>query len=144
MIPIKEVDLMKKFIAFLLLVSVVVCAWTSGCDILETQKNIHEAEEQLLRAIVENEDLQNWIANHPLDSVAADAKTNLIKAFPSLEKLMSYEGIHEFLRTRGIEMTQEYLVSADPAAQKRAETLGAIIQILYPDLTDEVDAIFNK
>ena len=64
---------MKRLIAVLLLISLLLC----GCDILETQKTIHEAEEQLLRAIVENKELQNWLAEHPFDSVAKDAKANL-------------------------------------------------------------------
>ena len=130
---------MKRLIAVLLLISLLLC----GCDILETQKTIHKAEEQLLRAIVENKELQNWLAEHPFDSLAADAKANLVKAFPALEQLLSFEGIHDFFRTRGIEMTREYLASADPAAQKRAETLGELTKILFPDLIDEVEAVFE-
>ena len=130
---------MKRLIAVLLLISLLLC----GCDILETQKTIHEAEEQLLRAIVENKELQNWLAEHPFDSLAANAKANLVKAFPALEQLLSFEGIHDFFRTRGIEMTREYLASADPAAQKRAETLGELTKILFPDLIDEVEAVFE-
>ena len=130
---------MKRLIAVLLLISLLLC----GCDILETQKTIHEAEEQLLRAIVENKELQNWLAEHPFDFLAADAKANLVKAFPALEQLLSFKGIHDFFRTRGIEMTREYLASADPAAQKRAETLGELTKILFPDLIDEVEAVFE-
>ena len=104
---------MKRLIAVLLLISILLC----GCDILETQKTIHKAEEQLLRTIVENKELQNWLTEHPFDSVAKDAKANLVKAFPALEQLLSFEGIHDFFRTRGIEMTREYLASADSAAQ---------------------------
>ena len=131
---------MKRLIAVFLLISLLLC----GCDILETQKTIHEAEEQLLRAIVENEALQTWIQEHPFDEVAADAKENLLTAFPALEKLLNFDNVHDFFKTRAIEMTQEYLASSDPAAQKRAETLGELTKILFPDLTDEVDAALGR
>lgn len=131
---------MKRLITIFLLISLLLC----GCDILETQKTIHEAEEQLLRAIVENEALQTWIQEHPFDEVAADAKENLTAAFPALEKLLNFDNVHDFFKTRAIEMTQEYLASSDPAAQKRAETLGELTKILFPDLSDEVDAALGR
>lgn len=128
---------MKRIIALVLLAALLLC----GCDMGETVSN---ATEQLLRSIAENEELQTWIEEHPLDSLAADAVNTLTEKFPALKKLTDTENLKQVLKTKGLALVSEYLSSTEPETQEKAETLGAIIKILYPDLTDEVDAVLGE
>lgn len=131
---------MKRYIAIFLLIALLLC----GCDILEVQKTVNDAEEALLRSIVENEALQKWIAEHPFDELAADAKDALVEAFPVLEQVLDFDNLKQTLKTTGLNLMQEYLNSTQPETREKADTLGAIIKILCPDLTDEVDAVLGE
>ena len=128
---------MKRIIALLLLAALLLC----GCDMESTVSN---ATEKLLRSIAENKELQTWIEEHPLDTLTGDAVDALTKQFPTLEKLTDTDNLKQILKTKGLELMAEYLQSTEPETKEKAETLGAVIKILYPDLADEVDAVLRK
>ena len=131
---------MKKFIAIFLLISLLLC----GCDILEVQKTVNDAEEALLRSIVENKALQQWIKDHPFDEVASSAKDALVEAFPVLEQVLNFDNLKQTMKTTGLDLMREYLASSEVKTREKADTLGAVIKILCPDLTDEVDAVLGE
>ena len=131
---------MKRFIAIILLISLLLC----GCDILAVQQTVNDAEEALLRSIVENEALQQWIKDHPFDELAAGARDALVEAFPALEQVLNFDNLKQTMKTTGLDLMREYLSSTDPQTQEKADTLGAVIKILCPDLTDEVDAVLGE
>ena len=128
---------MKRIIALLLLAALLLC----GCDMESTVSN---ATEKLLRSIAENKELQTWVEEHPLDTLAGDAVDALTKQFPALEKLTDTDNLKQILKTKGLEIIADYLNSTEPETQEKAETLGAVIKILYPDLADEVDSVLRK
>ena len=131
---------MKRFIAIFLIAALLLC----GCDILAVQQTVNDAEEALLRSIVENKALQKWIAEHPFDELAADTKDALVKQFPTLKQVLNFDNLKQTMKTTGLDLMQEYLSSAEAQTREKAETLGGVIKILCPDLADEVDAILGK
>ena len=128
---------MKRFIAIFLLMALLLC----GCDV---QQTVNTAAERLLRSIAENQELQTWVEEHPVEKLAADAKDTLVKTFPVLEDLLNLDNLKQTLKTTGLDLMRDYLDSTQPETQLKAETLGAIIKILYPDLTDEVNAVLGE
>ena len=128
---------MKRFIAVFLLIALLLC----GCDV---QQTVNTAAERLLRSIAENQELQTWIEEHPVEEMAANAKDTLVKKFPVLQELLNLDDLKQVLKTTGLDLTREFVNSTQPETQQKAETLGAIIKILYPDLTDEVDAVLGE
>ena len=79
-----------------------------------------------------------------MEELASDAKDTLVKAFPFLENLLDVENLKQTLKTTGMDLIRDYMASANPETQEKANTLGSVIKILYPDLTDEVDSILGK
>ena len=128
---------MKRIIALILVFTLLLC----GCDL---QQTADAAFKTLLEKITSNQDLQNWLAEHPVEEMTADAKAALIERFPVLEDLLDFDNLKQLLKTTGLDLMQQYLDSTAPETQEKAATLGAIIQILYPDLTDEVDTILGN
>ena len=128
---------MKKIVAICLLAALLLC----GCSMEET---ISAGAETLLRSVAENEELQTWIEEHPLDEMAANAKDSLVEKFPVLEDLLNLDNLKEMLKTTGLDLVKEYINSTDPETQEKADTLGAIIKILQPDLEDEVNAVLGE
>ena len=128
---------MKKFIAIFLVVALLLC----GCDF---QQTVNDAAEQLLRSIAENQELQKWIEEHPIEEMAANAKDTLVEKFPVLEDLLNLDNLKQILKTTGLDLMREFLNSTQPETQEKADTLGVIIKILYPDLTDEVDTVLGE
>ena len=128
---------MKRFIAITLLLALLLC----GCDV---QQTVNTAAERLLRSIAENQELQKWIEEHPIEEMASNAKDTLVKQFPVLEDLLDLDNLKQVLKTTGLDLMRQYINSTEPQTQEKADTLGAIIKILYPDLTDEVDAVLGE
>ena len=128
---------MKRLIALMLIFALLLC----GCDFQQTADT---AFETLLEKIASNQKLQKWLEEHPVEQMTADAKNLLVEKFPVLEDLLNVDNLKQLLKTTGLDLVAQYVSSTTPEAQERAETLGAIIQILYPDLSDEVEAILGK
>ena len=129
---------MKRLIALILIIALMLC----GCDFEQTADI---AFQTLLEKIASNQKLQNWLEDYPLEQMTAvEAKTALVEKFPILEDLLNFDNLNQLLKTTGLDLVAQYVSSTTPEAQERAETLGTIIQILYPALSDEVDAILGK
>ena len=128
---------MKRFIAFILLMAVLLC----GCDMQQTAERTFRT---LLEKVASNQELQNWLEQHPAEEMTTNARNALFEKFPTLEELTDFDDLKQLLKTTGLELLEQYLHSTTPGTQAKAETLGAIIQILSPDLTDEVEAILSK
>ena len=121
---------MKKLIFLLILILIFLC----GCSEENTAAAV-DAGEALLRTVVESidwEELQSYLEK------GVDA---VLEKFPVLKKLTNREDMQELLKEHGLKLMGEYLNSTDPEVQENAEKLGAIIKILSPELTDEVDAV---
>ena len=94
--------------------------------------------EELLRTIVEKIDFDQ------LQSYAEEGAEAVMEKFPALKTLADREDMQKLLKEKGLDLVREYLESTDTAVQENAEKLGAIIKILSPELSDEVDAIFAE
>ena len=128
---------MKKLIGLAVLIFLAAIAWNLF-------SNPDASTEALLKSIAESEELQTWIEEHPADALASDAKDTLVKAFPFLEKVLDLDNWKQALKTTGIDLMRKYMDSADPETQEKAETLGAVIRILAPDLADEVASVLGE
>lgn len=95
------------------------------------------AGEELLQTIVEKIDVEE------LKDYAEQGVDTLVEKFPALKPLTSKADMQEFLKDQGLDLIRKYLESTDAEVQANAEKLGAIIKILSPELTDEVDAVLN-
>ena len=128
---------MKRLIALILVFALLLC----GCDF---QQTADAAFQKVLEKIASNQELQTWLAEHPIEDLGANAKDTLVKKIPVLNDLLNFDNLKQLLKTTGLDLMNQYIDSQTPETQEKAETLGAIIQILYPDLTDEVEAILGK
>ena len=128
---------MKRLIALILVCALVLC----GCDF---QQTADAAFQKILEKIASNQELQTWLADHPVEELGANAKDTLVKKFPVLNDLLNFDNLKHLMKTTGLDLMNQYISSKTPETQKKAETIGAIIQILYPDLTDEVDTILGN
>lgn len=128
---------MKKIIGLVVLVFLAAIAWNLF-------SNPDASTKALLESIAESEELKTWIEEHPVEELTSDAKDTLVKAFPFLEDLLNVDNLKQQLKTTGLKLIETYMDSADPATQEKAGTLGAVIKILVPDLTDEVDAVLGE
>lgn len=122
--------IMKKLIFPLILILVFFC----GCK----EAISDTAGDELLRTIVEKIDFDQ------LQSYAEKGADAVVEKFPALKSLTSRDDMQELLKGKGLDLIREYLESTDTAVQENAEKLGAIIKILSPELSDEVDAIFAE
>ena len=121
---------MKKLLIPLVLMLLFSC----GCSD-KASDAASTAGEQLLQTIVEKVDVDE------LKNYAEKGADALAEKFPALKPLTSRQDMQEFLKDKGIDLIQKYLESTDAEVQANAEKLGAIIKILSPELTDEIDAI---
>ena len=128
---------MKRLIALILVFALLLC----GCDF---QQTADAAFQKLLEKIASNQELQTWLAEHPVEELGANAKDTLVKKVPVLNDLLNFDNLKQLMKTTGLDLMNQYIKSQTPDAREKAETLGAIIQILYPDLTDEVEAVLGK
>ena len=128
---------MKRLIALILVFALLLC----GCDF---QQTADAAFQKVLEKIASNQELQTWLAEHPIEELGTNAKDTLVKKFPVLNDLLNFDNLKQLLKTTGLDLMNQYIDSQTPETQEKAETLGAIIQILYPDLTDEVEAVLGK
>ena len=128
---------MKRVIALILVFVLLLC----GCDF---QQTADAAFQKILEKIASNQELQIWLGDHPVEELGATAKDTLVKKFPVLNDLLNFDNLKQLMKTTGLDLMNQYINSKTLETQKKAETIGAIIQILYPDLTDEVEAILGK
>lgn len=121
---------MKKLIFPLILLLVFFC----GCAEAAEQIDV----EAILTAVVESID---W--DH-LQTYAEKGAEALLEKYPSLRTLADGEKMKELLKDKGLSLMGEYLRSTEPEVQENAQKLGAIIKILYPELTEDVDKVLSE
>lgn len=124
---------MKKLIIPLLLVLLLLCGCSEIAQQVETiAQNIDV--EAIVTGVIEKID---WAQ---LESYAKEGYDALVEKYPAL----AAENVKAFLKDNGLELMNKLLSSADGATQEKAGKLGAIIKILYPDLSDEVDQVLTQ
>lgn len=99
--------------------------------------------EKALESIAGNEKIQEWMETHDLANLTEEAVTKFKETIPALKEFLSREDVQEQFRTVGLPMIKEFLNYGIESMRLKAETLGNIIRIFAPDLTAEVDAIFE-
>lgn len=121
---------MKKLLILFVLLSLILC----GCSEAAPEIDV----EGILKTVVENidwEELQGYVQQ------GAEA---VLEKYPALKKLTNRDDLQALLKEHGLKLLGTYLNSTDTEVQENAEKLGAIIKILSPELTDEVDTVLNK
>lgn len=91
----------------------------------------------ILTGVVESID---WDQLQDAIKQGADA---VVEKFPALKPLTNRDDMTALLKEHGLKLIGKYLDSTDPETQENAQKLGAIIKILSPDLSDEVDTVLG-
>ena len=120
---------MKKIIIPLLLLALLLCACSGVPDI---------DVEGILAKVVESIDCDK------LQETVKQGADAVVEKFPALKPLTNRNDLQQLLKDHGLKLMNKYLSSTDPETQENAQKLGAIIKILSPELTDEVDAVLAE
>ena len=128
---------MKKLIGLVVLSFVATIAWNLF-------SNPDASTEALLKSIAESEELQTWVAEHPADKLAGDARDTLVQTFPFLEQVLDLENWKQSLETTGLKLIQKYVDDQTPESLEKAQTLGEVIKRLTPELSTDVDRILAQ
>ena len=99
--------------------------------------------EKALESIAENEKIQEWMETHDLATLTEEAVTKFKESIPALKEFLAREDVKEKFETVGLPMIKEFLNYNIESWRLKAETLGNIIRIFAPELTEQVDAIFE-
>ena len=99
--------------------------------------------EKALESIAGNEKIQEWMERHDLATVSEEAIAKLKESIPALKEFLAREDVKEKLETVGLPLIREFLSYNIESWRLKAETLGNIIRIFAPELTAQVDAIFE-
>ena len=115
---------------WLLLLILLTLTVLGGCA--ETMRQIDI--ESIVTEAVENID---W---DQLELYAREGYDTLTTHFPALKS----ENIKTFLKTNGLDLMNRYIENSDAEMQETAKKLGAILKILNPELTDEVNSVITE
>lgn len=96
-----------------------------------------------LEALAENEEIQQWMAEHDPAALTEEAIAQFRENSKALREFLAREDVQEKFQTVGLPMIKEFLSYTTESMRLKAETLGNIIRIFAPELTEEVDAIFE-
>ena len=124
---------MKRLIFPLVLALVLLCGCSEITQQVETIAQQVDVE-AIITGVIEKIDWEQ------LQSYAQEGYDALVKKYPALEA----ENVKAFLKDNGLELMNKYVKSTDEEAQANAAKLGQILVILYPDLTDEVEAVLPQ
>ena len=124
---------MKKLIIPMVLALVLLCGCGEIAQQVETIAQNVDVE-AIVTGVIEKIDWEQ------LQSYAKEGYDALVKKYPALEA----ENVKVFLKNNGLELMNKFLSSTNEETQANADKLGAIIKILYPDLTDEVDQVLAQ
>ena len=126
---------MKKI--YLLICMMLCMTLFSGCEEVSAQVETIAQQidvEAIVTGVVESIDWQE------LKAYAQDGYTAMTDKYPALKS----ENIKTFLKTNGLDLMNRYIENSDAGTQETAKKLGAILKILNPELTDEVDSIIAE
>jgi len=124
---------MKKLFLPLLLALLLLCGCSEVAQQVETLAQNVDVE-AIVTGVVEKID---W---DQLQDYAKEGYDALVEKYPALEA----ENVRAFLKDNGLDLMNKLLSSTDESTQENADKLGAILKILYPDLSDEVDQVLAK
>lgn len=124
---------MKKLIIPLLLIALLLCGCSEIAQQVETVAQNIDIE-AIITGVIDKID---WAQ---LESYAKEGYEALVEKYPAL----AADNVKAFLKDNGLDLMNKLLSSTDEATQEKAGKLGAIIKILYPDLTDEVNQILAQ
>lgn len=126
---------MKKLMTALLLVSLLFCGCAEVSETITTEVLQVSDVEAILTAVVESIDWEQ------LQTYAEKGAKALVEKYPSLKVLADSEQMKAILKDKGLALAGKLLESTEPEIQENARKIGEIIKILYPDLTEDVDAV---
>ena len=127
---------MKRILCFFL--AVILTVNLIGCQ------SQSELLKKTLTSIAENEKLQDWLSEHNVDTVTADSAAKLKESVPALAEFLSREDVKEQFKEVGLPLIEEFLSYNLESMKLKAETLGKIITIFAPELTEQVEEIFQN
>lgn len=125
---------MRKLIPLLLIAACIFLF--SGCEEISSQVETMTQEIDVEAIVTEVLDKIDW---EELKNLASEGYDTLTEKYPALKS----ENVKAFLKENGLKLMNTYLDSTLPETQEKARKLGEIIKILYPDLTDEVNAVIG-
>lgn len=128
---------MKKMILPLLLILILFCGCAEISETIELEAVSLSDVEAILTSVAESID---WEQLQVYTEAGAKA---LVEKYPSLRVLADSEQMKETLKDKGLALTCRLLESTEPEVQENARKLGAIIKILYPELTEDVDKVLE-
>lgn len=96
-----------------------------------------------LESIAANETIQQWLETHDPAALSEEAITKFKESLPLLKEFLAREDVQEKFETVGLPLIREFLDYGIESMRLKAETLGNIIRIFAPELTEAVDAIFE-
>ncbi len=129
---------MKRFIALILVLTLGMSLFACDAETVDT------VTKKLMESIAENEKIQTWLAENDWQSMTEDAITAFKNSIPALKEFLSREDVKQKFEEVGIPLIEEYLEYATESMKLKARTLADIIRIFCPDLTEKVDALFQK
>ena len=124
---------MKKLFLPLLLALLLLCGCSEVAQQVETLAQNVDVE-AIVTGVVEKID---W---DQLQDYAKEGYDALVEKYPALEA----ENVRAFRKDNGLDLMNKLLSSTNESTQENADKLGAILKILYPDLSDEVDQVLAK
>ena len=95
-----------------------------------------------LESIAENEKIQTWLEENDIASTSEAAINKFKESIPALKEFLAREDVKEKFETVGLPLIKEYLGYKVETMRLKAETLGKIIILFAPDLTEKVEDIF--
>ena len=95
-----------------------------------------------LESIAENEKIQTWLEENDIASLSESAISKFKESIPALKEFLAREDVKEKFETIGLPLIKEYLGYKVETMRLKAETLGKIIMIFAPELTQQVEDIF--
>ena len=116
----------------------VLCLGFAGCA-----AEGDELVEKALESIAGNEKIQEWMESHDLATVSEEAIVKFKESIPALKEFLAREDVKEKFETVGLPLIKEFLNYNIESWRLKAETLGNLIRIFAPELTAQVDAIFE-
>lgn len=124
---------MKKLIIPMVLALVLLCGCGEIAQQVETVAQQVDVE-AIVTGVIEKIDWEQ------LQSYAEKGYEALVKKYPALEA----ENVKAFLKNNGLDLMNKFLSGTNEDTKENANKLGAILKILYPDLTDEVDQVLAQ
>ena len=129
---------MKRILSFLLLVSIGLSLFACSSETMDA------TVKAVLDSISDNEKIQQWLAENDWQTMTDEAVTKFKESVPVLKEFLAREDVKQKFEEVGIPLIKEYLEYATESFKLKAKTLADIIRIFCPELTEEVDALFNE